>query len=103
MLEELKRQVCAANLKLLEAGVALHTWGNISAIDRANGCVVIKPSGMPAKATKPEHLVVVGFDTGDVLEGNLNAASDTPTHLLLYRAFPTIASVVHAQSLFATA
>jgi L-ribulose-5-phosphate 4-epimerase len=103
MLKELKRRVCAANLELVKAGLVMQTFGNASAIDRSSGTVVIKPSGVPYEGMKPEHMVVVSLATGKVVEGRLNPSSDTPTHLVLYRAFENIGGIVHTHSLFATA
>ena len=103
MLDELKRQVCAANLKLVAEGLVIQTWGNASGIDRANGLVVIKPSGVPYEGMKPEHMVVVSLADGKVVGGNLKPSSDTATHLELYRAFSKIGGVVHTHSLYATA
>jgi len=103
MLEKLKKEVCAANLKLVAAGLVVQTWGNVSGIDRARGLMVIKPSGVPYDGMKPAHMVVVSLATGQVVDGALKPSSDTPTHLELYRAFPTIGGVVHTHSLCATA
>jgi L-ribulose-5-phosphate 4-epimerase len=103
MLEQLKTQVCKANLELVEAGLVIQTWGNVSGIDRRRGLVVIKPSGVPYAGMKPEHMVVVSLDTGQVVQGRLKPSSDTPTHLVLYRAFEGIGGVVHTHSLYATA
>src|SRR5471032_3604438 len=103
MLEKLKQQVCAANLKLVAEGLVIQTWGNVSGIDRARGLMVIKPSGVSYDGMKPEHMVVVSLADGKVVEGNLKPSSDTPTHLELYRAFKEIGSVVHTHSLYATA
>lgn len=103
MLDELKQQVCAANLRLVADGLVIQTWGNASGIDRARGLVVIKPSGVPYDGMKPEHMVVVSLADGKVVEGNLKPSSDTPTHLVLYRAFSQIGGVVHTHSLYATA
>lgn len=103
MLEALKKEVCAANLRLVAEGLVVQTWGNVSGIDRKRGLVVIKPSGVAYDGMKPEHMVVVSLETGDVVEGNLKPSSDTPTHLVLYRAFPAIGGVVHTHSLHATA
>ena len=102
MLEELKKKVCQANLDLVKHGLVIFTWGNVSAIDRSSGLVVIKPSGVSYDNMKPEDMVVVDLD-GKVVEGDLNPSSDTPTHLVLYRAFPEIGGVVHTHSTFATA
>ena len=102
MLEELKEKVCRANLELVRRGLVIFTWGNVSAIDRESGLVVIKPSGVSYDNMKPEDMVVVDLD-GKVVEGELNPSSDTPTHLVLYRAFPNIGGVVHTHSTFATA
>ncbi|NLZ19823.1 MAG: L-ribulose-5-phosphate 4-epimerase [Bacteroidales bacterium] len=102
MLEELKERVCKANLDLVKHGLVLLTWGNVSAIDRAAGLVVIKPSGVGYDGMKPSDMVVVDLD-GRVVEGRLNPSSDTPTHIVLYKAFPHIGSVVHTHSTFATA
>jgi L-ribulose-5-phosphate 4-epimerase len=103
MLKELKAQVCKANLDLVKEGLVIQTFGNVSGIDRASGHVVIKPSGVSYDAMKPEHMVVVALDSGKVVEGDLRPSSDTPTHLVLYRAFKEIGSIVHTHSLFATA
>ena len=102
MLEELKKKVCQANLDLVKHGLVLFTWGNVSAIDRESGLVVIKPSGVSYDHMKPEDMVVVDLD-GKVVEGELNPSSDTPTHVVLYKAFPNIGGVVHTHSTYATA
>jgi L-ribulose-5-phosphate 4-epimerase len=103
MLERLKRDVCQANLDLVSAGLVIQTWGNASAIDRQRGLVVIKPSGVPYEGMTPRHMVVVSLESGKVIEGRLKPSSDTPTHLVLYRAFPGIGGIVHTHSLYATA
>jgi len=103
MLEELKQDVCKANLDLVKEGLVIQTWGNASGIDREHDLVVIKPSGVPYAGMKPEHMVVVSLETGKVVEGRLNPSSDTPTHLVLYRAFKHVGGVVHTHSLYATA
>lgn len=102
MLEELKQQVCEVNLQLVAAGLVIRTWGNASGLDRARGLVVIKPSGVPYEQMTPAQMVVVALESGKVLEGALNPSTDTPTHLVLYRAFPNIGAVIHTHSKFAT-
>lgn len=97
MLEALKETVCEANLELSRRGVVLYTWGNVSGIDRAQGLVVIKPSGVPYQGMQPSDMVVVDLE-GRIVEGTLNPSSDTPTHLELYKAFPEIGGVVHTHS-----
>lgn len=101
MFEELKDKVCRANLDLVRHGLVLFTWGNVSAIDRESGLVVIKPSGVSYDDMKPEDMVVVDLD-GKVVEGRLNPSSDTPTHVVLYKAFPQAGGVVHTHSTYAT-
>lgn len=103
MLEELKRQVCEANLQLVRDGLVIQTWGNVSGLDRAQGLVVIKPSGVSYDAMRPEHMVVVQLGSGQIVEGTLKPSSDTATHLELYRAFAEIGGIVHTHSLYATA
>ena len=103
MLEKLKAEVCQANLDVVAAGLVIETWGNVSGIDRARGLLVIKPSGVPYAGMKPRQMVVVSLATGRVVEGDLKPSSDTPTHLVLYRAFASIGGVVHTHSLYATA
>ena len=103
MLEELKKQVCDANQALPRRGLASFSWGNVSGIDRENGLVVIKPRGVEYERLTPENMVVVSLRTGDQVEGNWEPASDTPTHLALYRAFPNIGSIAHTHSRWATA
>ena len=101
MLEALKKEVCEANLELVKHGLVIFTWGNVSAIDRTSGLVVIKPSGVAYEQMKPEDMVVVDLD-GHIVEGSLKPSSDTPTHLVLYKAFPAIGGVVHTHSTYAT-
>jgi len=103
MLERLKQEVCQANLDLVKEGLVIQTWGNASGIDREQGLVVIKPSGVPYSEMKPEHMAVVALDSGRIIEGQLKPSSDTSTHVVLYRAFAGISGVVHTHSLFATA
>ena len=102
MLEELKEKVFRANLDLVKHGLVIFTWGNVSAIDRATGLVVIKPSGVSYETMRAEDMVVVDLD-GKVVEGDLRPSSDTATHLVLYKAFPEIGGVVHTHSTYATA
>ena len=103
MLEQLKKRVCEANLRLVREGLVLLTWGNVSAVARKEGLIVIKPSGVAYDQMKPEQMVVVSLKTGEVVEGDLRPSSDTPTHLELYRAFSEIGGIVHSHSLYATA
>ncbi|HEJ7000461.1 TPA: L-ribulose-5-phosphate 4-epimerase [Serratia marcescens] len=100
-MNELKRQVLAANLSLPAYGLVTFTWGNVSAIDRVRGLVVIKPSGIAYEAMTLEDLVVVDLE-GKVREGHRKPSSDTATHLALYRAFADIGGVVHTHSRNAT-
>lgn len=101
LLEELKRQVLEANLALPRYKMVTFTWGNVSGIDREKGLVVIKPSGVPYETMGLDDLVVVDLD-GNVREGRLRPSSDTPTHLVLYKAFPGIGGIVHTHSPWAT-
>lgn len=101
MLEQLKEKVFRANLDLAKHGLVIFTWGNVSAIDRETGLVVIKPSGVSYGDMKVEDMVVVDRE-GNIVEGKLKPSSDTPTHLVLYKAFPEIGGVVHTHSTYAT-
>lgn len=101
MLEELKQLVYEANLDLPRYGLVTFTWGNVSAIDRESGLLVIKPSGVEYGKLKPEDMVVVDLD-GKKVEGRLNPSSDTPTHIELYKAFTQIGGIVHTHSTYAT-
>src|ERR1041385_4056936 len=103
MLNNLKAQVCRANLDLVTKGLVIETWGNASGVDRASGIMIIKPSGVPYDGMKPAHMVAVSLTNGKVVEGKLKPSSDTDTHLALYRAFPKIGGIVHTHSLYATA
>lgn len=101
MLEKLKEEVYKANMELPAKGLVLFTWGNVSAIDREKGLVVIKPSGVDYDKMKAKDMVVVDLD-GKVVEGELNPSSDTPTHVELYKKFPNIGGIVHTHSTNAT-
>src|ERR1041385_5811983 len=102
LLESLREEVLEANLELVRRNLVLYTFGNASGISRADGLVVIKPSGVPYERMKPEHLVVTDLD-GKIVEGNLNPSSDLPTHLVLYKASDAIGGVAHTHSEYATA
>lgn len=101
-LDNLREQVVAANLDLVRKGLVLSTFGNASGIDRSQGLIVIKPSGVPYDDLKPEHLVVTDL-RGEVVEGSLRPSSDLPTHAVLYRSFPSIGGIAHTHSEYATA
>lgn len=102
MLEALKERVLQSNLKLVELGLVLFTWGNVSAIDRNSGLIAIKPSGVEYEGMRAEDIVVVNLD-GVVIEGGWKPSTDLPTHLALYNAFPEVGGVVHMHSAYATA
>ena len=101
MLEELKQKVYEANIALPRLGLVVLTWGNVSAIDRESGLVAIKPSGVEYDSMTVDDIVLVDLD-GNVVEGKLRPSSDTPTHLELYRGFPSIGGIVHTHSNYAT-
>ena len=102
MLEELKKRVYDANIALVKHGLVVLTWGNVSAKDSKTGLVVIKPSGVPYDTMRADDMVVVDID-GNKVEGELNPSSDLPTHLYLYKQFPSLGGVVHTHSTYATA
>ncbi|WP_252145308.1 L-ribulose-5-phosphate 4-epimerase [Yokenella regensburgei] len=102
MLNTLKQQVLDANLALPRHHLVTLTWGNVSAVDREHGVLVIKPSGVDYNVMTPADMVVVSLETGEVIEGNKKPSSDTPTHRLLYQAFPSIGGIVHTHSRHAT-
>ena len=102
-LPDLREQVCAANRELVAAGLVTLAFGNASAVDREADAMVIKPSGVAYERLTPADMVIVSLATGRVLDGALRPSSDTPTHLTLYRQFPSIGGVVHTHSDFAVA
>ncbi|NLS54701.1 L-ribulose-5-phosphate 4-epimerase [Hafnia alvei] len=101
-MQQLKQQVFDANMALPHYGLVTFTWGNVSAIDRERGLVVIKPSGVPYETMQAEDMVVVDLQ-GNIVEGRYRPSSDTPTHLELYRRYPHLGGIVHTHSTHATA
>ena len=101
MLEELKKEVYEANMLLTKYKLVTFTWGNVSAIDRKSGLVVIKPSGVDYEKMSPEDMVVVDLD-GNIVEGKYKPSSDTPTHVKLYKDFNQVGGIVHTHSRWAT-
>ena len=101
MLEKLKEEVLKANLLLPKHDLVTFTWGNVSAIDRKSGLIVIKPSGVEYDGMKAQDMVVLDLE-GNVVEGHFRPSSDTPTHIELYKAFPNIGGIVHTHSRWAT-
>ena len=102
MLEALKEQVCKANLELPKHGLVTFTWGNVSGVDREQGLMVIKPSGVSYENMTAEDMVVGRLSDGAVVEGKWKPSSDTDTHLALYNAFPALGGIVHTHSRWAT-
>lgn len=101
--EALREEVYRANRALARSGLVMGTFGNVSGVDRTAGLLAIKPSGVPYDDLKPEHIVPVSLATGEVVDSDLRPSSDTPTHLELYRAFPSCGGIVHTHSENATA
>src|SRR5882672_8576268 len=101
LLKTLREEVLEANLELVRRGLVLYTFGNVSGMDRSQGLVAIKPSGVPYEALTPEKIVVADLD-GKIVDGDLRPSSDLPTHLVLYQAFPGIGGVAHTHSEYAT-
>jgi L-ribulose-5-phosphate 4-epimerase len=102
MLEKLKKDVFKANIDLVNHGLVIHTWGNVSGRDYKSGLVVIKPSGVNYSAMKADDMVVIDVE-GNIVEGKYKPSTDAPTHLLLYKTFSSIGGVVHTHSAYATA
>ena len=102
MLDDLREIVYRANLQLPQYGLVTFTWGNVSGIDRENGVIAIKPSGVPYEDLSVDSIVIVDLETGEPLENQLNPSSDTPTHIELYKAFANIGGIVHTHSRWAT-
>jgi L-ribulose-5-phosphate 4-epimerase len=100
---ELRERVLDANLALGRAGLVVLTFGNASAVDRAAGVVAIKPSGVSYDRLGAADIAVVDIKSGVVVDGETRPSSDTPTHLVLYRAWPDVGGIVHTHSSFATA
>ena len=101
MLKQLKAKVCQANVDLKTHNMVLYSWGNVSGIDREEGIVAIKPSGVSYNELKAESIILLSLD-GKIVEGDLNPSSDTPTHLELYRKFDCIDGICHTHSQYAT-
>jgi L-ribulose-5-phosphate 4-epimerase len=101
MLEKLKNDVYKANLELVEKGLVIHTWGNVSGRDRESGLIVIKPSGVSYDSMKPIDMVIIDLN-GKIVEGEFKPSTDAPTHLFLYRNYESVGGVVHTHSSFAT-
>jgi L-ribulose-5-phosphate 4-epimerase len=101
LLQSLREEVLESNLELVRKGLVLYTFGNASGVDRQQGLVVIKPSGVDYEKLRPEDMVLTDLD-GKIVEGTLRPSSDLETHTLLYREFKEIGAVVHTHSEFAT-
>jgi len=102
LLTTLREEVLEANLELVRRGLVLYTFGNVSGIDRGEGLVAIKPSGVAYEELTPEQMVISDL-SGKIVDGNLRPSSDLPTHIELYKHFPSIGGVAHTHSEFATA
>ncbi len=103
MYEQLKQRCWEQNMMLPRLGLVLYTFGNVSVVDRGAGVFAIKPSGVEYEVLRPDDIVIVRLEDGNVADGRLRPSSDTNSHLELYRAFPQIGGIVHTHSTFATA
>jgi len=102
MLVKLKKIVFQANIDLVKQGLVIHTWGNVSGKDRESGLVVIKPSGVSYSSMKADDMVIIDAE-GNIVEGKYKPSTDAPTHMFLYKTYPSIGGVVHTHSAYATA
>jgi len=102
MLEKLKEQVLEANLEIVKQGLVIHSWGNVSGRDPETGYIVIKPSGVSYSKMRSSDMVVLDLQ-GNIIEGKMKPSTDTPTHLILYRTWPSVGGIVHTHSTYATA
>ena len=102
-LGELREQVWRANQMLVRAGLVALSFGNASGVDQSTRVMLIKPSGVPCDGFGPEDLVAVSLEDGQTVEGSFRPSSDTPTHLVLYRRYPSVGGIVHTHSTEATA
>ncbi len=98
----LKQEVFRVNRAIVDAGLVVLTWGNASGVDRKQGVMAIKPSGVSYESMSADDIVILSLETGEILEGKLNPSSDTPTHLVIYRAFSEVGGIVHTHSTHAT-
>ena len=96
--DALKEAVWQANRDIVAAGLVELTWGNASGVDRDEGVMAIKPSGVAYDLLGPDDMVVLDLETGEVVDDGLKPSSDTPTHLYLYRQFEAVGGVVHTHS-----
>jgi L-ribulose-5-phosphate 4-epimerase len=101
MLSELKKSVYKANIDIVDNGLVIHTWGNVSGRDPESGLIIIKPSGVSYKTMKPDDMVVID-PAGKIVEGKYKPSTDAPTHLLLYETYSSIGGIVHTHSSYAT-
>lgn len=102
MLEKFKEQVLEANLEIVKQGLVIHSWGNVSGREPETGYIVIKPSGVSYSKMKASDMVVLDLK-GNIIEGKRKPSTDTPTHLILYRTWPSVGGIVHTHSTYATA
>lgn len=100
-LKRLREDVYRANMEIVDKGLVIFTFGNVSGIDRASGIVAIKPSGVDYSELSPANMVLLDLQ-GNIVEGDFNPSSDTKTHLKLYNAFEEIGGVVHTHSRYAS-
>jgi len=98
--QHIKEEAYKANMELPKLNLVIFTFGNVSAVDRAAGVFAIKPSGVPYEDLSPESMVIVDFD-GEIVEGKLRPSSDTKTHAVLYKHWPTIGGIAHTHSTYA--
>ncbi len=98
----LQEECYEANMQLPKLGLVLFTFGNVSAADRQQAVFAIKPSGVAYDSLRPDDIVIMDYD-GNVVEGTLRPSSDTKTHALLYKTWPTLGGITHTHSTYAVA
>ncbi len=101
-IKRFKKYICEANLEIVKHGLVIHSWGNVSGREPETGYIVIKPSGVSYNRMKESDMVVLDI-FGNIIEGKWKPSTDTPTHLLLYKSWPSVGGIVHTHSTYATA
>ncbi|HRC90309.1 MAG TPA: L-ribulose-5-phosphate 4-epimerase [Bacteroidales bacterium] len=101
-IKRFKKYICEANLEIVKHGLVIHSWGNVSGREPETGYIVIKPSGVSYNRMKESDMVVLDI-SGNIIEGKWKPSTDTPTHLLLYKSWPSVGGIVHTHSTYATA
>jgi L-fuculose-phosphate aldolase len=97
--DTLKAIVVEAGLEMIEQGLSVATWGNISLRDEETHWIYITPSGMDYETIRRADIVVLNEDLR-IVDGTARPSIEKRMHAAIYRARQDVNAVIHTHPLY---